>query len=126
MSFVGHAAAPTSETVGGRTYWFWTVTGTAVGPTDDFVIEDLPRVFTITLFEAAASGGASTVNPQLSLADEWSGATVNHIASNDKAEQMVRNDCFLRVTAPGAALYCRPKPNATGNVTIRITLMEGH
>jgi hypothetical protein len=124
---------PVEATINGLRYLSWTVieADAATDPltsSSEWCISGVPLFFTLTLFEAASSLDTATVNPELGLAASWSTTSLNHIADNDVAACLVRNDARVQVTALGQKLYGRSRLGGSGTPTIttRITLVEGH
>ena len=118
---------PVSASINGVRYLSWTVVenGSLTG-SSEWSIVGLPVFFTVTLFEASTSSG--TINPKLGLTSGWSVTSVDHVADNDVAAQMINNDARLRVTAPGQTLYGQSglAGGSSQTITTRITVMEGH
>lgn len=135
MSYGYYVSPPLTSQVGDRTYFTWTITET--GLVDDpsagegvWCIDEMPTVFTITLFEAAVVDAtpAPTLNPRLGLTPGFGAGTVDEVVANLKAVNRVRNACSVRVTSPDNRLYGRSVLGVPGPHTVRtrITVMEGH
>lgn len=137
MSYGFYVSPPLATQVGDRTYYTWTITETGLtdtpGPDEGvWSIDEVPTVFTITLFEAAVVDAPQlnpvTLNPRLGLTEAFSPGTVDEVVANLKAVVRVRNACSVRVTSPDNRLYGRSVLGAAGphEVRTRITVMEGH
>lgn len=90
----------------------------------------VPRFFTVTLFEQALTTGTGKVQPELGLTEGWGTDGLDHIDQNDLAEVVVRNLSPVKVTARDGRLYGRTSlSNTAGSdfvLETRITLVEGH
>ena len=114
----------------GRRHMAWDISMTlsSADGTEEWVIEGLPDYFTVTLFQAKAEGGLSTIKPKLTIASGADVDEINGVVEDEGGSSYVRNDCPVRVLSPCRRLYGNPGASAgeSGTVSFRIIIVEGH
>ena len=116
--------------IDGKTYTTFEIIEGDVTPTDEWKITGLPKIFTITLFEAelVTAGTATTIDPDLGTKDSFSLNTVDTAVTNATAAVWINSMSDARVNSPAGILVGRSTPD-TGTATkirTRVTFREGH
>lgn len=106
------------------------VTGTGIGPTDQFSVQVPANLGTIVIREAfKVSGSGSTLALALGRAEDFALGDVNEIGHEGTAAARTYNDTSLRyrVDGPVPTIWIMPTPDSGNDnkVVIRLTFLEG-
>ena len=101
---------------------------TEVSATDEWTVSNIPKVGTVTLFEAelAEVGTATVLQPEIGLADGFVIGTLDGLVPVRRAGSLVRAQNDLRYTSTKGVLVGRSVPDGVADrVVTRVTIHRG-